>query len=83
MVRATAPSIVSSVIATKTRVPEQVFPDRRRFNLTSSSDFPMSFPEFRERKKKRRTTSTPSRAREAAFVLATKISARVSNYLNI
>jgi hypothetical protein len=64
--------MVSSEIATTTRVPEHVFPDRQRFNLTSSSDFPMSFPDFRERKKKRRTTNTPSRAREAAFVLATK-----------
>ena len=67
------PSIINSVIATRMRLREQVFPDRRRFNLTELLRFPaMSFPDFRERKKKRRTNSTPSRAREAACVLVTK-----------
>ncbi len=44
----------------------------------------MSFPDFRERKKKRRTNNTPSRAREAVGVLVTKNKCKkLSNYLNI
>src|SRR5271154_1154071 len=69
MVRATAPTTINSVIAMRTRVREQVFPDRRRFNLTELLRFPaMSFPiSGRGRRNGAQTTPRLAPAKRLAY----------------
>ncbi|PYX12708.1 MAG: hypothetical protein DMG85_01580 [Acidobacteria bacterium] len=78
--RTEAPVNTNITNAIRTRVCRAVASNRGQFNLTSSSEF----PDFVERKKKRRTKQQSARhaARHAHFVTR-KWAKKLSNYLNI